>query len=234
MNISFSNAPGARERHLRRKHLNPLFTDANSVTSESVRKARSEDRADFEAFERDFPKLIEEAVALPGLAESDLILSLKERLDKTYEQTWALPGDQSRPREAIKKLLAVIMQAVRRGAAGDPQAHRELEQEELARETHFALLEYPVIADLLNPKSPVAAHELAPTLLSETDAALEAALTLFDETQIRLLCQESRALLAWCAKQNTPAPDAEARLETMERALARISRFGGQSLDIRE
>lgn len=219
MTISFSNATGARERHLRRKHLNPLFADGTSINPESVREARSQDRADAETFEQEFPKLVEEAVALPPLADSDVILSLKERLDKAYEQACGLSGDQSRPKQAIRRLLAVIMQAVRKGAAGDPQAHRELEQEELAREAHFTLLEYPLIADLLNPRSPIGPRELAPTLLSETETSLQAALQLFDDAQLQLLYRDARELLERSPKQIAAAHHGAARLKTIERVL---------------
>ena len=53
--------------------------------------------------------------------------------------------DQTPNKEAIQKLVTVIMRAVWRGAGNDSLAQQELEQEEEARRTHYALLEYPRI-----------------------------------------------------------------------------------------
>ena len=220
MTLSFSDRPGARERHLRRKYRNPLFADSGDVTLQALTETRRQDLADAEAFREEFLKLVEEAVNLPAQAESELVLSLKERLDKAYERACGLAGDQSRPKQAIQKLLAVIMKTVWKGADNDVLAHRELEQEEQARRVHFELLEQPLIADLLNPDNPVPADQLAPVLLSETEAAVEAALGLFEPAQLESLCAEARQRLERLAGEGPWLANAWARLELMHRSYA--------------
>ena len=119
MSLSFSDRPGPRERQLRRRHGNPLFGVADGVDPEQLRQAKLADQAEARAFEQSFPALIERAVNLPPTAESDQVLALKEDLDKAYEQAAGLAGDQVRLREAINKLIGVIMQAVWKGAGND-------------------------------------------------------------------------------------------------------------------
>ncbi len=139
--------------------------------------------------------LIQRAVDLPADAGSDTVLGLKQDLERHYEQSFGLPEDHARERAALRKLIDLIMKAVRRTAGSDPLAPQELSDEEQAREIHFRLLEQPLVADLLYPESPIAAEDLAPSLLSATAEEVEAALELFDLPQVEELAQESAGLI---------------------------------------
>jgi hypothetical protein len=148
-----------------------------------------------------------EAVALGPHEQSDVILELKERLDQAYETACRLADDQSPNKEAIRKLVAVIMRAVWKGAGNDTLAHQELEQEEAARATHYDLLEQPLVADLLDPDSLIGENELLPVLLTCEKSAFEAAVTLFDPAQLAALSDQGEALLrmqqAGAGEENT-------------------------------
>ncbi|MCU7806343.1 MAG: hypothetical protein KZQ73_00505 [Candidatus Thiodiazotropha sp. (ex Semelilucina semeliformis)] len=190
MQLLFSELPGRHERHLLRKHNNPLFPeDQRSLTQGELTEAQRLDHEELEAYIGDLRKLVGEAVALGPHEQSDVILELKERLDKAYESASRLADDQSPNKEAIKKLVAVIMRAVWQGAGNDTLAQQELEQEEEARKTHFELLETALVADLLDPESLISEHELLPVLLSAEREDFEAAVTLFDPNQIQVLCE---------------------------------------------
>ena len=194
--LHFSQNPGRWERHLLRKKDNPLFPEPEqTISRESLEEAQRLDHEELTVFITQFRKLILEAVELQPNAESGQVLGIKERLDKSYEQSAGLADDQQETREAILKLQETIMAAVRKGAGADSSALRELVQEEQARAVHFQLLEYPLVADLLAPDSPVGAEELAPTLLTAPKEEFEAALTLFDDDQLVLLRRDAEALL---------------------------------------
>lgn len=217
----FSDRPGARERHLQRKCDNPLFPPAaRAVSQDQVTLARQEDVGELQAFQAELREAVEQAVNLRPTEESEVILRLKERLDRLYEQAAGLREDQAQARLALRQLVAVVMRAVWKGAGNDARAQAELEEEEQARAAHYALLEQPLVADLLRPDSPITAGELAPTLLSADAEALAAALTLFDADQVEALCGQARLLL-----QEQPAGDpridqAWLRLRQMESAAA--------------
>jgi hypothetical protein len=197
MKLHFSENPGRRERHLLRKRDNLLFPGKErTISAESLEEAQRLDHEELSEFITEFRKLIHETVELQPNAESGVVLDLKERLDKSYEQSAGLADDQRETKEAILKLLKLIMAAVRKGAGKDPTALHELAQEELARTAHFELLECPLVADLLAPDSPIGADELAPTLLSAPEAEFKAAVTLFDDDQLTLLHRDAEALLA--------------------------------------
>ncbi len=226
MRLLFSELPGRHERHLLRKQDNPLFPEAQRTLSQSeLTEAQRLDHEELEAYIGDLRKLVGEAVALGPHEQSDVILELKERLDQAYETACRLADDQSPNKEAIRKLVAVIMRAVWKGAGNDTLAHQELEQEETARAAHYELLEIPLVADLLDPESPIQADELLAVLLSAEREAFEAAVTLFDPAQLRTLCEQGAEL-----KRHDGAldalPGARERLNALEQLLVSLGGNG--------
>ena len=221
MTLLFSQRPGRWERHLQRKRNNPLFPETEQkISPADLQEAQRLDHEELVEFITDFQQLIHQAVNLNSNEGSEVILEMKERLDKTYEQACGLADDQTETKEAIQKLLQVVMAAVRTGASDDPQALAELEDERRARAAHFELLQQPVVADLLAPNSPVSEKELVPTLLNETREGLEAALVLFDDTQLGVLCNEAHQLLkSMEQEQSEILQQAQQRLVEMETRL---------------
>jgi hypothetical protein len=197
MRLLFSELPGRHERHLLRKYENRLFPESErTLTSDRLNEAQRLDHEELVSYLVDLRKLVGEAVSLGPHEQSDVILELKERLDQSYETACRLADDQSPNKEAIKKLVSVIMQAVWKGAGNDDLAHQELQQEEEARRLHYEILEQPLVADLLDPESLITEGDLLPVLLSSEDSEFEAAVTLFDPEQLTALCARGDEFLA--------------------------------------
>jgi hypothetical protein len=219
MDLPFTHKPGRRERHLRRRHGNPLFAwPPVEVAPEELLAAQRADHEEMEAFRQSFRELVQKTVDLPPNAGSEAVLSLKEELERHYEQSFGLPEDHRHERAAINELIGLIMKAVRRSAGEDPLASRELADEEEARAIHFRLLEQPLIADILHPESPIAPDELAASVLSATPAEVEAVAEVFDAEQLTLLSQQARALIERLVAQGIEIPDAHWKLARLERA----------------
>lgn len=196
MELPFTHKPGRRERHLHRRHENPLFSwPPHEVSPEDLLAAQKADHEEMEAFRESFRLLVQRAVELPPDAGSEIVLELRESLERQYEQSFGLPEDHAREREALRKLIDLIMRAIRKSAGIDPLARQELADEEEARAIHFRLLEHPLVADLLHPHSPIVPDELAPTLLGAPLDEVAAALDLFDPEQIAQLAEQSARLL---------------------------------------
>ncbi|MCU7861073.1 MAG: hypothetical protein KZQ86_14860, partial [Candidatus Thiodiazotropha sp. (ex Lucinoma kastoroae)] len=175
MRLMFSELPGRHERHLVRKHNNLLYSESErTLTQDRLTEAQRLDHEELVAYISQLRKLVGEAVALGPHEQSDVILGLKERLDKAYEHACRLADDQTPNKHAIIKLVEVIMQAVWKGAGNDSLALHELEQEETARKTHFELLECPLVADLLDPESLITKEALFLVLLSAERKEFEA------------------------------------------------------------
>ncbi len=227
MRLMYSELPGRHERHLLRKQDNPLFPEnQRTLTQSQLTEAQRLDHEELEAYIRDLRKLVGEAVALGPHEQSDVILELKERLDQSYETACRLADDQTPNKEAIRKLVAVIMRAVWNGAGNDTLAHQELEQEEEARATHYELLENPLVADLLDPDSLIREEELLPVLLSAGQEDFEAAVTLFDPEQIQKLSALGGELLQALDGDEVAMP-IKLRLQTLQRLADDLEGEGG-------
>ncbi|MCG7991502.1 MAG: hypothetical protein JAY99_08370 [Candidatus Thiodiazotropha lotti] len=226
MNLLFSELPGRFERHLMRKHDNPLFqASQNQLTQEQLTEAQRLDHEELVAYIESLRKLVGEAVALGPHEQSDVILELKERLDKAYENACRLADDQTPNKQAIMKLVEVIMRAVWKGAGNDTLAHQELQQEEAARKTHYALLEHPLVADLLDPDSLILQNELLPVLLSAEHDEFETAITLFDPAQLSELCRQGEDLFG-AAAESEAWQKAKQRFDILQGVLDSLGREG--------
>jgi len=222
MAIPFSQLPGRHERHYRRRLGNPLFPNTPlQPEDERLLEMQRLDHEELLGFLDELRATVQRAVELRPNEGSEVILEIKERLDRLYETSAGLAEDHTNNQAAIARLLEVIMRNVERGAAGDPQALDELAQERAARQAHFALLASPLVADLLHPHSTIGAGELVPSLLSANEDDLAAALQLFDLDQLSQLYADARDCLGAIAG---PPSQAGARLEQMADQLRRLGR----------
>ncbi len=222
--LVFRERPGCRERHLRRKQNNPLFPeDQRHPTQDDVLDAQRRDNQELTEFMVEVRQLIARITELDPNVDSDTILNFKTRTDRLYEQCTGLPGDQTQIKQALIRLIDVLMDAIAGAAAEDPEAVRKLDQERQARAQHFELLESPLTGDLLREQSPVEASELVPTLLSEPLESLATILELFDREQLRWIRDTASALIAQRRSEGFDLPEAEEHLRRIELRLRRYS-----------
>lgn len=220
MTMNFSPAPGPHERHLRRRLLNPLFDQPErELTQHDLDNAKRKDEENLLQFMNYFQSVVKKTTELGTHSESDLVLQIKEQLDECYATSCAMPGNHDNLKIAIKKLIAAIMAAVRKGAADDPVALKKLDEEDAAREMHNELHERKLIADLMLENSPILENELTPTLLNEDTDDLEAALQLFSPEQLDLIVKDAKVLLERLRKEGHEIPHAWERFQQIKQAL---------------
>jgi len=191
-----SENPGAVERHLIRRDANLLFTDRKTiVNSDTLMEAQKKDHEILQQFMLDFKETMLKAVEFKANEDSEVILEIKDSLDKLYATSSTIGDDQTRIKDSIKKFLSVLMQAVRKGAGDDAHALQELDQEDMAREANFNFLDSQLAADILDPDSPIDDIDLVPTLLSANKDDLALATQLFDKDQISYVLTEAEKLI---------------------------------------
>lgn len=196
MIIPRSEFPGRYERHLLRRTDNILFqTRSTELSDDSLLQAQKEDHEEIVKFHEDFSQALDETVKLTPSVESDIILALKDRLERLYEQASRLGDKQDEHKQALKKLLLLIMSSIRQGAGNDMQAHQELDQEDQARSAHFQLLESNLVADLLSPDSVIETQDLVATLLNSSKDELSTVLQLFEYQQLIKIMETAGDLL---------------------------------------
>lgn len=218
----FSKMPGRRERMLKRQFENPLFGEIE-IEPFDIQDARREDSAEVETFINDFRDLVKQVTELESSADADLVLKLKESLDKTYEASAGLAGDQSEIREMIQRLLSMMMQSMWKAVGNDAMGISKLEMEEQARQAHFALLEHPFIADLLAPDSVINEVLMVPSLLSESAQAVVLAVQLFDPEQQQLVYQQGVELLKGKDENHPRIQHAQQRLQDIATVLTAVN-----------
>ena len=220
MSLIFSSYPGVRERHLQRQYKNYLYSaEQREFDDQRLSGARYMDDQEREEFTDEFHKLLEEVAELKANEGSEKLLELKSRLDQSYEQCCGLAGEHDHEKQAITRLIEVIMRTIWQSAQGDAEAEMNLKEEELARSTHFQLLQHSLVADLLRPHSPIAPDQLIPTLLSESEEAVDAAFHLFDKEQQAIIYPQAKALLEHKKQKNYDLPEAWKRLDQIQQLL---------------
>ncbi len=205
---------GMHERHLRRRDGNPLFSvPPAEYRAEDYLEVRRLDSHELNTFHNDMQEVIQQAIDLPANAPSETVLELRGRLDQLYTRCSGFGGSCGSHKQAIRKLIEIVMNAVWQAVADDQQARVELESEEVARQKHFCLLEYPLVSDLIRPDTPIASDELVPTLLQADEDELEAVLWLFEPEQLQGIYEHARALLEQRKEQGYELTEAWERLE---------------------
>lgn len=220
MQLFFSARPGCFESHVRRRNRNPLFpADRRTPSQDDVNEARKRDEAELKQFYTDFRAMLEEVGKLAPHVESDVILGYKEKIETFYEACAGFPGDHAADKQGLDRLHRLIMDKMVVGADNDPYAQWQLEQGEEARLMHQKLLEFPLVAHLLRPDSPVVREELVATLLSAEEEEIQAAMAMFDPEQREALIAEAEALLDQARDSFINLPSVRLRLQAMQNPL---------------
>jgi len=200
---------GMYERHLHRKDGNPLYgIPAPHYSPEDYLQARRHDSEELNSFQNEMHDVIQQAIDLPANTESEVVLELRGRLDQLYTRCSGFGASCGSHKQSIRKLIDIVMKAVWQAAADDPMARLELEQEEMARQQHFCLLEYSLISDLMRPDTPITQDELVPTLLQAGEDELEAVMWMFEPEQLQGIREQAQALLAKRREQGYELADA--------------------------
>lgn len=218
--IKFSPRPGAYERHLQRKHNNPLFpASQQQFLPAEVEQARQRDQQDLQAFMEAFQETVKQASTLSGSVDSEVVLELKEKLERLYITSSSLAGDLGTYQDALLKLIRVCMQTIRKGASDDVAALRKLDEEEQARTVYFAILESPLVAELMRGDDIIQVDELVPTVLSLELGQLTTILALFEPEYLEQLITRTREFVATLTGDVQEQTQVEHKLALMEKTL---------------
>lgn len=216
MTLHFSAQPGSRERQLQRKLNNPLFSASAMITQAAVQAAQQHDQQAMQQFMEQFRELVQRVVKLDKNVESDVILLLKAQLEQQYAVCTGLPGQPAAIQEAIRKLIYAISSTLRDASKDDPHALEKLSNDEAHTMLHLQLCDYLIVSDILNPDEIISNDEQIPTLLNETEEALQAALALFPPERMKTLIEEGKVLLKKIEAEGHSLPEAWQRLAQME------------------
>lgn len=214
--IKFSALPGGFERHLQRKFNNPLFPEADQhLFVEEVEQARARDRQDRDAFIGAFEEAVTQASRLSASVDAEVVLDLKQELERLYVMSASLAGDLNHYQQALQKLIGVCLATIEKGASDDPIALQKLRDEAQARNVFFALLQTPLVADLLRGDEIIQPDELIPTLLTESRDSMRNVMELFEPEQIDQIVAQAEQFVAGLPDATGHHSEARQRLDEL-------------------
>jgi hypothetical protein len=180
-NWKWSAQPGAAERHLQRRHGNPLFPlHRQMVTAYEVYEARLADAQalqDIRSELNEISRSFSESTELP-LNWQAFLEGYWDHVDRLDERRLVAGGQNASLGDAIAKLRTDILTTWRASIHKNRHSLVALEQEEAKRAERRALL-YGCdwTAQLLSHGSRIPPEEVVPALLSESVPELEKAVT---------------------------------------------------------
>ncbi|HEU0188279.1 MAG TPA: hypothetical protein VFR06_10340 [Gallionellaceae bacterium] len=216
MNPIFSTQPGPHERQLQRMHNNPLFGGDNQVTPVELAAAQLHDKHAAEEFMQQFRQLVQRVVSLEKQTDSDTLLQIKAQLEQQFALAAGMQGDNSAVLGATRRLISTIAGTLRNAAQNEHEAQEKLRLDEEHTALHLELCSHPIVSDILNPVEVIAEDELVPSLLSESQAGLAAALALFPPQRVAELVEQGKALLKKVEAAGHSLPEAWRALGQME------------------
>lgn len=117
------------------------------------------------------------------------------------------------------KLIRVCMQTIRNGASDDVIALRKLDEEEQARTVYFAMLESPLVAELMRGDDIIQVDELVPTVLSLDLGQLTTVLALFEPEYLKQLILQTREFIETLPADVQEQTQTQHKLALMEKTL---------------
>lgn len=163
----WSHRIGAFERHLQRRHGNPLFPPGRrDVSASEVYDARIQDEQVLADVRRRIGAVQAElAAAIPGQGTGDLA-RWREELDEGHERLFAAGGEPEL--ESLwRSLRDHVIECWRAEIAGDVDAVRALDEAEASFRRHLAS-KTVWSAQVLSDPRPIPTEEVVPSLLCES------------------------------------------------------------------
>lgn len=180
-NWKWSARPGAAERHLQRRHNNPLFPlHRQMVTTSDVHEARVTDNRALLDIRHDLNDIAREFYSTNDLPLNwrPFLDGFRERLDELEDRRLIAGGPDRALGDAIAEVRLHVLTAWRNAIQTNRQSLAKLDQEEAQKAERRALLyECDWTAQLLSHGSQIPPEEVVPALLSESPLELGKAVT---------------------------------------------------------
>ena len=215
--LRWSANPGCFERHLQRKHNNPLFPgSARFVTQDEITQARDRDQADALGLLEDAKGIQVEIMkqANPSLAEVDRI---RQRIDDLLERAVQVGGDISN--ELVKILndtRVSVMVAWRAGIGGNDKTLEALEHAEALQRSRGLVVNNPFVAQMLRKDTPIKPEDVVPALLCESPETIRIAMQVIDGDIRARVRQGAEEVARRVREEGAHVPLLEERLRALD------------------
>lgn len=198
---NFSKNPGCWEQQLIRRYNNPLFPESQrNVVHQQVVEAREKDKAEQQAFHKQFEGVVKQVSELPEKAEGEQLLELIPKLTTCYNDCLTLCIDLPKEKQALTRLITLFEETLLKTTAEKSAFGEQLARDRAERKIHQEVLENRIIASMMRENSPISVDELPATLLSSELDQIETLLPFLDPEQLESLQQQCSEILQQAEK----------------------------------
>lgn len=190
--LEFSENPGFFERHLRRKHNNPLFPEQDRlVTQEQIEAARERDQSDVFELKARFIDLLSDVQETPEHATGDHIGRLREAIDDLLHRAAEIGGDADAIRDSLSELRDTLIDIWREGVRGNEVSLRALDDAERMHREYHEIFNTPFLAQVQR----IPSEDVIPAMLSEPPETIRKVMSLFEGEKRATIVREASGLL---------------------------------------
>lgn len=214
--VDWSDPCGCFERHLQRRHMNPLFPwERRRVCTGDIIEARGRDQADLRELEADCDrtvrKITEEST---GTASQRLTFKQADQQLEAFSHLIvraAEVGDLANPiRDFLRAAYASLLTSMRDACPQDARA--DLAAAITKRETYLQRFANPFIAQINRKDTPISASDVVPSLLGEPTDTVRLFATVLPEAHRADLYAAASALVASLQTQGHTVAGAQEKL----------------------
>jgi hypothetical protein len=215
--MMWSPVPGCYERHLQRKHSNPLFPlEDRQVSVAEVRAAQDRDAQDAQELEKEFREILEAISDMPEMVTWSVVNEVRERIDNLSAHALAVSGVSGlEVFDKLQQIHQVLIGSAREGMKNDPDMLDRLETSEQYYHQGKEAFLNTFVQQLTRDGTPINESETLPSLLSESSRVIESVVAVYDEKALKPIRAGARQVLQAAMKNGLPLEEATEKLKAL-------------------
>jgi len=214
--ILWSKKLGSFERHLQRRHQNPLFpVQRQKVTAAELAIARDRDARDAREVKQEFLDLLKFIDRLPSQITSSEFKDLRKRIDDLTRKAIGVGGEVTEIAPELEELRAVVIESWEKGLEASPTDIEALQKAEQLYHRGASLFHNPLVVQMTRRDSPIPPEETVPTILSEDITSISVAMEILPTPERIRLQQTALQLVREVRARGEALPDIEVKLRAM-------------------
>ena len=214
--IDWSERPGCFERHLQRRHNNPLFpSERQHVTAADVAVARRRDAQDFESLRAEYVQFLEDVTQLPDDLPSREVNPIRERIGDLTQRAAQVGGQASEIASRLTTFRRKLIQTWSNSFSDNPNALKELQEAEAFYHAGAWKFNNPFVAQMNRDDTPITREEVVPSILTEDVATIRTVMAALGEPVGVILARFAVDLVQEVRARGEMLPGIEEKLTAM-------------------
>jgi hypothetical protein len=211
--LKWSENAGCFERHLKRKHENPLFPEPDrNVTQEQIDEAQRQDQADAVSLQKKLLDLASDIAKLPALATWSNCSPIRERIDDLLSEVAGVGGPADNTRESLNSIRTALISSLREGIKDNEKASKALEEAEEYHQKQIEIAHDPFVAQM----GRIPSDDVVPAMLSESPETIWKAMSIMNENTVDLVVADARDRVRRAQAEGEVIPLADEKLKAIK------------------